>query len=121
MNSPSFDADFAKELAKYADVITGFALAQVLLFGYSLGKKDELARSILEAKPLITRANIALNTCYGLCVILLGIQEFKLRSATHQPHIILSTVTVLIVGRLLTLTLAFIIGHTALKKSALPK
>jgi hypothetical protein len=45
MSPPSFDADFAKDLAKYADVITGFALAQVLLLGYNLGKKNELART----------------------------------------------------------------------------
>jgi hypothetical protein len=115
LNSANAMVEFAKELAKYADLITGFTMAQALALAYALGKKDELTKSILSARLLVRRSIPVAAVGYGTTVGLFGARELMLRAAAHQPHMILSTTFVLILARLLVVGIAAIIGYAALE------
>jgi hypothetical protein len=123
MSSESASAlvDFAKDLAKYGNIIVGFAVAQALFLAYALGKQDELGENILKKRSSsVKQATFVMNGCYALSIVFFGLGEMRFRAAAHQPHMILSTTIAIIGARLLTLALAFAIAYTALRSTESP-
>jgi hypothetical protein len=91
---PSPDAQLAKEFFSLANIITGFYVAQTLIFLNSLQKATELRTSLSRDRSIGRLITWLFAGTYIIAVSGCSIAEFALRSSAHES----TTIRLVVVG-----------------------
>jgi hypothetical protein len=113
-----FDAELATaaSVAKYADIVVAFNVAQTLAFSYRLGQKqDELTQQIIRGAPTIRKLLLVAGSVYLTFVIGCTWQEVSLRSAAGQSRAILTAICWLGAGKGMIIAAMTAVAYCGLK------
>jgi hypothetical protein len=113
-----FEAELATAatVAKYADIVVAFNVAQTLAFSYRLGQKqDELTQQIIHGAPTILRLLMVAGSVYLAFVIGCTWQEVSLRSAAGQSRAILAAICWVGAGRGMIIAALTAVAYFGLK------
>ncbi len=88
MPYPNQYTDLAARFARYGDILTGFGVAQTMVYLFALGKETGFSDKVIYWQTAINWGVIGSGILYQIIIFLLASFEFKLRKKGCQDPMV---------------------------------
>lgn len=88
------------QIAKYADLLTGFAVAQTLAYIYALGKEEKFRERVQLWRNMVLLGIVVSGAAYQVFIIFLAVIEGILRDRAGQSGLVIVTMLAIAIGRM---------------------